>query len=94
MNALFAAVRILDPNRPMPQADIESLENPRVLEAELSAAGFTDVRVETVAQDLEFSSAHELWTEMAKGSVPLVLMRRFLGEEVWHEKEPLAIAAL
>jgi SAM-dependent methyltransferase len=94
MNALFAAVRVLDPTRPAPQADIASLENPRVLEGELSSAGFSDVHVETVSQSLEFGSAQELWVNMAKGSVPLVLMRRALGEATWREKEPLAIAAL
>jgi len=94
MDALFAAIRILDPSRPAPQTDIASLENPRVLEGELRAAGFSHVEVETVPQALEFSSARELWADMAKGSVPFVLLRRFLGEEVWQEREPLAIAAL
>jgi SAM-dependent methyltransferase len=94
MNALFAAVRVLDPTRPAPQADIASLENPRVLESELRAAGFSDVRVETVPQELEFGSAQDLWNGMTKGSVPLVLMRRSLGEAAWREKEPHAIAAL
>jgi ubiquinone/menaquinone biosynthesis C-methylase UbiE len=94
MNALFAAVRIFDPSRPAPQADIASLENPRVFEAELLAAGFTDVTVETVSQELEFTSAQDVWREMSKGSVPLVLLRRSVGETVWGEKEPLAIAAM
>jgi len=94
MDALFAAVRIFDPSRPAPQTDIASLENPRVLERELEMAGFTQVRVDTVPLELEFESAREMWRSMVKGSVPLVLMRRALGEEAWAEKEPQAIAAL
>lgn len=94
MDALFAAVRIFDPTRPAPQTDIASLENPRVLENELSAAGFSSVRVDTVPIELEFESAREMWSGMTKGSVPLVLLRRSLGEAAWHEREPQAIEAL
>jgi ubiquinone/menaquinone biosynthesis C-methylase UbiE len=94
MTALFTPVRAFDPSRPTPQADISSLENPRVLESEMVAAGFSDVKVETFAHELEFATARDLWNAMIKGSVPLVLLRRSLGEAVWQEKEPRAIAAL
>lgn len=94
MDALFAALRVFDPSRPAPQADIASLENPRVLESELEAAGFREVKVETVPVALEFESGAELWRNMVKGTAPLVLMRRAMGEALWQEKEPFAIEAL
>jgi len=94
MDALFAAIRVLDPSRPPPQADVFSLENPDVLASEMTQAGFADVRVETVAQELEFASALHLWQMMIKGSVPFVLMRRGMGEQAWAEREPAAIAAM
>lgn len=94
MEALFSAVRVFDPSRPAPQKDIESLENPEVLKRELEAAGFEDVRVDTVPVELEFDSVPQMWLDLVKGSVPLVLMRKQMGEDAWKEKEPLAIAEL
>lgn len=36
----------------------------------------------------------QFWEDMVKGSAPLVTMKTAMGEELWREKEKLAIAYL
>ncbi len=36
----------------------------------------------------------EFWDNMVKGSVPIQMMKKELGEELWREKETLALVWL
>ncbi|MFA6015655.1 MAG: hypothetical protein WC742_11375 [Gallionellaceae bacterium] len=36
-------------------------------------------------------SASEFWDNMVKGSAPIQMMRKGLGDELWREKEKLAL---
>lgn len=95
MRLLFGALRAMDPSRPEPQADIESLENPAVLEREMRDAGFRDVRVVEVEAAIdEVSSPEEFWAATVRGTAPLVLLRRRLGEVAWQDASERALAHL
>ena len=54
---------------------------------ELSAAGFGDVRVERSAHALEFGSPDGAWDWLSHSLVPLILLRRRLGEEGFRPVE-------
>lgn len=41
-----------------------------------------------------FSFVNKFWDNMVKGSVPIQMMKKGLGEELWREKEKLALAWL
>src|SRR5690606_38246203 len=90
MQLLFAALRAADPNVRPPEADPTSLENPEVFERELREAGFRDVCVEEVEHTLEVHSADDFWHEMVRGSAPMALLRRKLGEAEWTRQEEIA----
>ena len=36
----------------------------------------------------------EFWDNMIKGSAPIQMMKKSLGEALWREKEKLALASL
>lgn len=95
MNAMFGAIHEVDPNVPKPVRDPAGLENPEVLRGELEAAGFSDVRVEAVTRAVPaVSNAEELWLRMTRGSAPLVMLRKRLGEAEWRSGSQRALRFL
>ncbi len=87
MRAMFGALAAVDPTFTSPRTDGASLENPDVLEAEMTAGGFERVRVEAVTHRIRPDSAQDLWPRMARSSAPLVLLRKRLGEAEWQRRE-------
>ncbi|HET9931360.1 MAG TPA: class I SAM-dependent methyltransferase [Polyangiaceae bacterium] len=95
MRGMFGAIHEVDPNVPPPQRDPLGLENPDVLAAELTAAGFRDVAVEAVTRFVPpITSAEEVWHRMSRSSAPLVLLRNRLGESEWQRGTERARAFL
>jgi SAM-dependent methyltransferase len=94
MALMFAAIRAVEPNWPPPRRDPLGLENPEVLAGELRTAGFVDVRIEPHTESITPPNASELWAGMARGSAPLVLLRRRLGEAEWERRAPEALKVL
>jgi len=88
MRAMFGALAAVDPSFSSPRKDVESLENPEVLSAEMRAAGFERVRIEPVAHSIRPESAADLWQRMVRSSAPLVLLKNRLGEAEWLRREP------
>lgn len=91
MMAVFGALRAMNPDIPEPQTDIESLENPAFFEAELIKAGFKNVEVLPVSNAIEVDSIEHFWNSMVKGSAPIVMMKNNMPDEVWQEKNRIAI---
>ena len=91
MQVMFGALRTINPDIPKPQTDIASLENPDVLANELSQAGFRDVEVHKVTHGVEFSDAETFWEELTKGSAPVLMMQKKMGEDAWQEKSKIAV---
>jgi len=91
MRVMFDALRAINPDLPEPKTNIDSLENPELLAAELAEAGFRGVKVHRVTKGLEFASAAEFWDVMAKGAAPVVMMKKKMGEDAWREKSEIAV---
>jgi len=94
MMTMFGALRAIKPELPEPQRSITTLENPDVFRQEMIAAGFKDVEISPLTQGFAITSIPEFWDFMVKGSAPLVMMKKAMGDELWREKEKIAIAYL
>lgn len=94
MQTMFSALMAINPDMPAPKSDLESLENPELLKAELAAAGFRDVEVRRVTNSMAITSVAEFWDGMVKGSAPVTLMKNSMSEQAWREKSTIAIAAV
>nr|AHM02034.1 SAM-dependent methyltransferase [uncultured miscellaneous Crenarchaeota group] len=92
MQAVFGALRAINPDIPESKTDPESLENPDVLSAEIAAAGFREVAVHGITKGAEYATAAEFWEQMVKGSAPVLMMKNKMGEEAWREKSKIAVA--
>ena len=63
----------------MPLADADEFA------AEMSAAGFGDVRIETAHHTIVDPSIEAFWDKTQRAAAPLVLLRDRLGDERWAE---------
>ncbi|MDH5356258.1 MAG: methyltransferase domain-containing protein [Gammaproteobacteria bacterium] len=91
MMTVFGALKAMNPDMPEPQTDIESLENPELFKAELRQAGFNNVDVLAVTKGVQVDSVEEFWDKMVKGSAPIVMMKNKLTDEVWQQKNRIAL---
>ena len=94
MQIMFDAVRILKPDLPELKTDLASLENPEVLNAELTDAGFKQVKIERVSHCYPTQSVDEFWQGMVKGSAPVVMLKQAMSNELWQDKEREVLAFL
>ena len=81
---LIAPSRIAEhfPGMPRPEGK-GPLTDPDDFRAELSAAGFHDVAVESTVHALEWPDFSTCWASASKSFAPLVLMRSQLGEAAY-----------
>lgn len=91
MMAMFGALRAIKPDLPQPQRSVTTLENPDVFRQEMIDAGFRNVEIRTLTQGFAITSIPEFWNFMVKGSAPLVMMKKAMGDEMWREKEKIAL---
>jgi hypothetical protein len=91
MSKIFGALRAIKPDLPETQ---RALENPEVFKRELQEAGFADVTVTCVTKPFPVESIEAFWENMVRGSVPVQMVKSSMGEDVWREKEKLAIKYL
>jgi ubiquinone/menaquinone biosynthesis C-methylase UbiE len=91
MMTMFGALRAIKPDLPQPQRSVTTLENPEVFRQEMMDAGFRNVGIRSVTKGFKVTAIPEFWTDMVRGSAPLVMMKRAMGEAVWREKEKLAL---
>jgi len=95
MQLMFGAMRAIKPETPEPQKSIDTLENPDVFKQEMQDAGFKDVKIQSIRKAaLPVISISAFWKGMVKGSAPIQMMKKALGETAWKEKESLAIKYL
>ena len=94
LSALFEAVQAIDPSRPFPAPDPTSLENPKVFATELAQVGFESIHLHEVTHDLQFTSTDDFWDKMSVGAVPLVMLRKQLGERQFASASVVAKARL
>jgi ubiquinone/menaquinone biosynthesis C-methylase UbiE len=94
MQAMFGALKAMKPEIPEPQTDIESLENPDFFKTELQNAGFKQVEIHPVSGEIPINDLQEFWSDMVKGSAPIVMMKNSMSPEEWHESERVALEFL
>ncbi|MDH5328278.1 MAG: class I SAM-dependent methyltransferase [Gammaproteobacteria bacterium] len=94
MQTLFGAIKAMKPEIPEPQTDIESLENPEFFRNELTAAGFADVDIIGFSGEFPVNNVKEFWTDMVKGSAPIVMMKNDMSNDQWNELETVALGYL
>jgi ubiquinone/menaquinone biosynthesis C-methylase UbiE len=93
MQTMFGALRAIKPDLPQPQRSIATLENPDTFKHELQQTGFRNVEIRLVTKAFPVTTIPEFWENMVKGSAPIQMMKKALGEQ-WPEKEKLALAYL
>lgn len=91
MQTMFGALRAIKPDLPQPQRSITTLENPDVFKQEMQDAGFRNVEIRSVTKPFPVLSVPEFWETMVKGSAPIQMLKKNMGEAAWHEKEILAL---
>ncbi len=94
MQTMFGALRAIKPDLPQPQRSVTTLENPDVFKQEMEDAGFRNVEVRSVTKAFPVGTTAEFWDNMVRGSAPILMMKKSLGEELWREKEKVALAWL
>jgi len=94
MQTMFGALRAIKPDLPQPQRSVTTLENPDLFREEMQDAGFRNVDIRRVTRPFPVGTVAEFWDNMVRGSAPIVMMKKNMGEEVWREKEKLALAWL
>ena len=94
MQLMFGAIRTIKPDLPAPQRAIDTLENPERFRQEMEDAGFKNVAIRCVTKGFPVQSVAEFWTTMVKGSAPIQMLKKNLGEAEWRAKEALALAYL
>ncbi len=65
-----------------------------MFQREMEAAGFRNVEIRPLTQGFAVTTVPEFWDFMVKGSAPLVMMKKKLGEVLWREKEKIALEYL
>jgi SAM-dependent methyltransferase len=94
--AAFAVVREIV-GRTLPDVDLDfdlPLGEASELRSEMSAAGFADVAVSTVARSFAFPSAASLWAIASRAGAPLVVAREAMGEERWAQASERIVPSL
>ena len=90
MQVMFGALRAIKPDLPEPQRAVATLENPEVFKQELQDAGFKRVEIRCITKPFPVPSIPEFWENMVKGSAPIHMLKKSMGESAWQEKEILA----
>jgi len=91
MMTMFGALRAMKPELPQPQRSVTTLENPDVFKQEMEAAGFRNVEIRRITKAFPVTSIPEFWEFMVKGSTPIQMMKKGMGDAEWREKEKLAL---
>jgi len=60
----------------------------------MQEAGFRNIEIRQVTKAFPTGSTGEFWNNMVKGSAPIQMLKKGLGEALWREKEKLALAWL
>ena len=91
MQVMFGALRAIKPDLPPPQHSIGTLEDPDVFKQEMQHAGFRNVEIRKVTKPFPVTTLAEFWASMVKGSAPIQMLKKSMGEATWCEKEILAL---
>jgi len=92
MKVAFDAVAEAAPQVPMPaKGDLQTVEE---CEAEMSGAGFRDVRAHAFTSSLRFDSPTHYLEAVTRTAAPMYVLRKKLGEQAWAALEARVLEAL
>ncbi|MCB1215042.1 MAG: methyltransferase domain-containing protein [Deltaproteobacteria bacterium] len=91
MRLLFGSLQAIEPSIEKPEAILDSLENPEVFSSEMKQAGFSKVEIKEHTLTLPKIKAEDFWKNLVESAVPLVMLRRKMGETIWQERSKKAI---
>ncbi|BAD54961.1 class I SAM-dependent methyltransferase [Nocardia farcinica] len=94
MRMVFAALRAADPSIQEPQPNYLNLENPEVFATEMREAGFAGVSIQRHTHSVAYADGADLLAQMVRGSAPLTLLRREVGEREWERRAAIMRAHL
>lgn len=94
MQTMFGAIKTINPDMSEPQTEIESLENPAFFKSELQAAGFKHVEIHSVVGEYPINDVATFWSDIVRGSAPIVMMKQAMSSDEWQKKERHALAYL
>jgi ubiquinone/menaquinone biosynthesis C-methylase UbiE len=86
LSDIFAAVREILPDLPL-GGDKAPLVALAEIVSEMRAAGFESIAAEEVSASAESPTLDDAWSFMHRGSPPLALIRKNIGEAAWHNVE-------
>jgi hypothetical protein len=86
LSDIFAAVREILPDLPL-GGDKAPLVALAEIVSEMRAAGFESIAAEEVSVSAESPTLDDAWSFMHRGSPPLALIRKNIGEAAWHNVE-------
>ncbi|WP_315835362.1 class I SAM-dependent methyltransferase [Bradyrhizobium prioriisuperbiae] len=81
---VMESVRAMLPNLPFGEGKAP-LGDPSAFADEMTAAGFREVRIESVSHSSTASSLSECWSMIQRTTAPIVLLRHKLGEQTWDK---------
>src|SRR5512135_1689893 len=83
MMTMFGALRAIKPDLPPPQRSVTTLENPDLFRQEMQDASFRNVEIRLVTKAFPVGTVPEFWDSMVKGSAPIQMMKKGMGETMW-----------
>ena len=95
MQLLFGAMGAAFPSKDEGNSEkVLTLEDPDNFKNEMEEAGFLEVSVSHFDGEMTIYDIEDFLDSMVRGSAPIVMLKKKLGEEVWAEKRAIMLAWL
>jgi len=95
MQLMFGAIQEAFPKKPESSGEkVLNLEDPDHFRHEMEQAGFVDVEVVPFDGEWRVEDVESFLDSMIRGSAPLVMLKKQVGEAVWAEKRAIMLAYL
>jgi hypothetical protein len=95
MQMMFGAMQAAFPKKPeVDGTKILNLEDPDNFRREMQQAGFTDVTITSFDGTWQVEKVESFLDSMVRGSAPIAMLKRQLGEPAWTEKRAIMLTAL
>jgi len=94
MSLMFNSMIAAYPERKKPQDNMLNLENPKLFEEEMKAAGFHSIKIHKFTGLWTIENIEEFFYGMIEGSAPIVMMRQNMSNEEWVDKSQKMIKSI
>lgn len=95
MQMMFGAMGAAFPKKPESNSNnVLTLEDPDNFKNEMEQAGFKDVSIMSHDGYWQVDNVEQFFDSMVRGSAPIVMLKKQLGEDVWREKRAVMLSYL